>query len=329
MRRPFNTFMILVAMLGAGGVCSAMPQDEAPRAEPAPEAKPAVIELLEPGEDPQVRRYELAEGDKTTLRMVTDFQMKMDMGGGFEGAQLPASEMFMTLHVRGVDDDGIASVEGILERVGVVPEEGIDPFVADAYSEGLAPMRGVRIRYKIDPVGRTIDVVATSEDGSPITDPQMRSTMEDTASSASVQLPEEPIGVGGRWRVTEDIAINGVRMQRTSTHTLKSIEQGRLHVGSDIKVSTKPHDVESPDLPPGTRLRMESTTMAGKSESVFSLDSVEGRAQVDTSGEVHMTVFQDGVPIKVRQRISIAMKIEPHEGNLPAIDGGADEAPPF
>ncbi|MFI4916811.1 MAG: DUF6263 family protein [Phycisphaerales bacterium JB060] len=328
MRYSLTAILILAAMLGPAGVGSAMAQEEAPQAEAAPEAKP-VIELLEPGEDPQVRRYELAEGNKSTLRVVTNFQMQMDMGGGFEGVQLPASEMFMTLHVRGVGDDGIASVEGVLERVGVVPEDGIDPFVADAYSEGLAPMRGVRIRYKLDPVGRTTEVVATSEDGSPIIDQQMRSTIEDTASSASVQLPEEAIGVGGRWRIIEDIEIGGVQMQRTSTHTLTAIEDGVFHVSSKIRVSTEARDIENVDLPPNTRMRMEANTLAGTSSSAFSLDSIEGSGDVKTEGVIRMTVIQDGATTNMAQRLSIHMKIEPYEGDLPPIDGGANEAPPF
>ncbi len=349
MRRPFTTIVLLAALLGLSGVASAYAQEEpaqneptqkepaqqdpAQEAEPEPqaatEAKPAVVELLEPGVDPQVRRYKITAGDKAMLRMVTDMQMQMDMGTGFEGPKMPANEMYMSMHVRSVDDDGVAKVDCSIERVGVLPAQGIDPFVADAYSQGLAVMRGIMIRSSFDPMGRTTDVFVTNQDGTPITDRQLRSTMEDTAASASLQLPETPIGVGGRWRIIEDIEIGGVRMQRTSTHTLTAIEDGMFHVSSEIEVGMEPHHVDNPDLPPGTRLRMDSTTMAGSSTSVFSLNSAAGSAEVNTSGDIRMTIFQDGVPMKMAQRISMSMKIEPYEGDLPEIDQGSDDAPPF
>lgn len=328
MRRSLSTIILLAASFGVAYATPAHAQEQAPQAEPAPDSPP-VVELVEAGTDPQVRRYQFNEGDTVMLRMVADIQMQMDTGMGFQGATLPKNEQFMSMNVRSVDDDGLAQIDAAIERIGIVPDEAVDPFVADAYLQGLVAMRGMRIRHSMDPLGHIDDVFATMPDGTPIADRQMRALMEDTAASASVPLPEAAIGVGGRWRVIEDVEINGVRMERTSTHTLNAIEDGMLHIASTVEVDMEPHDVENPDLPPGTRLRMESTTMTGSGTSAFKLDTLQGHVEITTKGDIHMTIFQDGVPMKMAQRISMSIKIEPYEGDLPEIEQGSDDAPPF
>ena len=249
MRRSLSTIFLLAASLGVACATPAHAQEQAPQAEPAPDSPP-VVELIEAGTDPQVRRYQFNEGDTVMLRMVADIQMQMDTGMGFQGATLPKNEQFMSMNVRSVDDDGLAQIDAAIERIGIVPDEAVDPFVADAYLQGLVAMRGMRIRHSMDPLGHIDDVFATMPDGTPIADRQMRALMEDTAASANVPLPEAAIGVGGRWRVIEDVEINGVRMERTSTHTLNAIEDGMLHIASTVEVDMEPHDVENPDLPP-------------------------------------------------------------------------------
>lgn len=328
MRRSFTTIALLAGLFIAAFAPRAHAQEEPAAAESVDSPSP-VIELIEAGTDPEVLRYRFTEGDKIMLRLLSDIQMQMDMGFGFQGAKLPKNEQYLSMHVRSVDDDGVAQVDSTIERIGIIPADDIDPVVADAYLEGLSAMRGIKIRHSIDPLGGTDEVFATMPDGTPIADREMRSVIEDTVAAAGVPLPKEAIGVGGRWRVTEDVEINGVRMRRISTHTLTAIEDGLLHVNSSVEVDMDPHDVDNPDLPPGTTLRMESTTMTGSGTSVFSLDTLQGRNQITTHGDIAMTITQNGVPMKITQRISMSIQIEPHEGELPDINPGADDAPPF
>ncbi|MEQ8318582.1 MAG: hypothetical protein RIE77_03650 [Phycisphaerales bacterium] len=307
----------------------AMPVLAQQSTDPAAKAEAAApqFELIEAGENPEERRYEFAVGQAVTLRMVNDVQMKMDMGFGLQGQPLPTSEQYITMRVVEVDDLGVASVQLVIDRARVTPGQEVDPFVRQAIEEGLAPYRGIRARFKLDPRGRTSDEVVTDADGMPLADPEIRQSMEETMKASGVALPVEPIGAGAVWIQRETISINGVTMLRESTHTVESIEGDSMVVISDVGVSAEPHFVENDMLAPGMRLRLDGTTMKGSGRSVFSLAGLETSFEVTTSGDVNMTVFQNGQEIEMRQWISMTISAESHEGPLPDADEDATDGP--
>lgn len=312
-------------LLQAAQVLAQQPTDQAVPAEPVP----AEFELVQAGENPETRRYAFEVGQDVTLHIVNDVQMKMDMGFGLQGQPLPTSEQYISMRVVEVDDDGVASVRMVIERARVTPGQEVDPFLRDAIEEGLAPYRGIQARFKLDTRGQTSDEVVTDADGMPLVNPEIRQSMEETMKASGVALPVEPFGAGAVWIQRETVSINGVTMLRESTHTVESIEGDTMIVRSDVKVSAEPHFVENDMLAPGMRLRLDGTNMTGSGRSVFSLAGLETSLDVTTSGDVNMTVFQNGEEIAMHQWISMAMTAESHDGPLPDADDGAPDGPGF
>lgn len=316
-----------VAALPSGALAQ---QGEDAQASPAADGdRLAEFKLLDAGEDPQVRRYRLTPGDSVTLRLINDVQMSMDMGMGFQGEPLPTTEQFLTMHVRDVDAEGVSRLEAIIERARVTPGQEVDRFVRDAMEEGLSPFRGVRMRFKMDARGRGSDEVVTGPDGVPLADPQIRQSMEETMQASGVPLPEEAFGVGAVWLVRETVSINGVTMQRESTHTVEEIDGERMTVRSRVKVTTEPHDVKNDALSPGVRVRIEETDLSGTGTSTFSLRSLRTTFDVLISGEIRMTVFDGEQEIKIHQRLSMGAKAQVHEGPLPDAQEGQQDGPAF
>lgn len=318
-----------IACMGACVVASPVfaqqPVDQSDQAEPAP----AEFELVDAGQNPEIRRYEFEVGQAVTLHMINDVQMKMDMGFGLQGQPLPTSEQYVTMRVVEVDEAGVASIRMVIERARVTPGQEVDPFVRDAIEQGLAPYRGIQARFRLDPRGQTSDEVVTDADGMPLANPEIRQSMEETMKASGVALPEEPIGDGAVWIQRETISINGVTMLRESTHTVESIEGDTMVVRSDVKVSAEPHFVENDMLIPGMRLRLDSTNMQGSGRSLFSLAGLESNFEVTTSGDVNMTVFQDGEEMQMHQWISMAITAKSHDGPLPDADEGEPDGPGF
>ena len=63
---------------------------------------------------------------------------------------------------------------------------------------------------------------------------QMRQLVEGFQNSAeqmATPLPEEPVGVGGKWSVTQSLELNGMKLQQTATYTVIELseERAKLH----------------------------------------------------------------------------------------------------
>ena len=304
---------------------------DAPDAEPAVKAEPETerdpqptllgdqfeLELLDPGEDPQPRRYRYTVGDSTTLRLVVDTQTKIDMGSGGKGEFLPAIEQLVSMRVIDVDEDGTGTFEGVVERVNVLPDRRVRWDVREAVEQGIAPIRGARMRFQMDRFGYSSGEVVTGPDGLPIPDPTIQQTMLDSMKAYSAVLPRDPFGVGAVWVERDTVTINGTTSRNESTHTVEAIEGDTLSIRSRVTASLQPHFVENDLMPPGVRIRMDRTTVQAAGRSTFSLSSLDTSSRVRSAGNVYMTIFENGQEIEMRQWTSMTIEADALDEPLP------------
>lgn len=319
-----GTFLFAFSMVSV--TWNALAQEaESPQAQQA-DAESALpeIQLLDPGLDPQVRRYRLAVGDSVTVRMTTDSQLKMDLGKGLEGEPLPKIEQYITLQVRELDPSGSARIEAVIERARIAPGQIVDRFARNTFIARFTPILGARMRYKWDDRGYVSDMDVVDPSGASLDDTPFRQTMEATMRASGVPLPDAAFGTGAVWVVRETVVMNNVNTQRVSTHTVESIVGDTITIRTRIEISAEPQYVQNPNLSPGARLRLDRTDMEGQVKSVFSLSSLRGSTESTVTGNVHTTLFKDGQEIKFHQWLYLAVKSEIHQGPLP--DAPEDEA---
>ncbi len=91
----------------------------------------------------------------------------------------------------------------------------------------------------------------------------MIESMKDSMGRVSSPLPEEPIGVGAKWTVTQDIVSNGMKIKQTSTHTLKGIKDGKYDIDLAIEQKGEEQAIAAAGLPPGTTLTLKSLESSG------------------------------------------------------------------
>jgi hypothetical protein len=54
-------------------------------------------------------------------------------------------------------------------------------------------------------------------------------------------LPEEPIGVGARWRVVDELSRAGLDLQRTATFTLAGVDHGAPRIHAEVALAVPTH----------------------------------------------------------------------------------------
>ncbi len=266
------------------------------------------IELIEPGERPQLRRFRYSVGESATLRLVVDTQTKVDTGLGGDGEVLPALEQVLSVRVVDVDDEGTATIEGVIDRVTLRPNENVRQHIFNAIDQAVEPIRGARMSYRVDSHGNQSDEKVTAPDGGSMTDPTMQQSMLDAMKAASTAIPREPFGVGAVWIECGTSTVNGVTTSNLSTFTVEAIKGDSIYLRSDTTSTLTPHFVEDAMMPPGVQIRMDGSTIQGTAHSMFSLTSLQSSIRTRTTGNVYMTIFENGQELAMRQWTSMAIE---------------------
>ncbi|MGB6182478.1 MAG: hypothetical protein WBF79_14650, partial [Rhodococcus sp. (in: high G+C Gram-positive bacteria)] len=127
----------------------------------------------------------------------------------------------------------------------------------------LAPTEGSTATLNVTPAGA---VTALTIDPSPDARDIARSAVEQALSQAvyrTVPFPTEPIGVGARWTVTQEV-VSGISLRQTTTATLTALDNGVATVDVAVDQSPKEPVWQLPD-DQGT-LNIQSFVLAGEGQ---------------------------------------------------------------
>lgn len=238
------------------------------------------LEVLDQGrpEGRRSLRLVLAEGGR--WRVLTTSKVTMTIGdGGAEaaGPSMPATEMESLVEVIDVDAAGMAKLamtfQGLRAIVGpeapVGTKQAIEHAARDlnrASGEFSMSDRGLvsGLRFGFEGDRKVSPIVKLMVD-----------SMGPSLQQSLIPFPEEPVGVGGKWRMILPVTAAGMTQTVTTTYTLQELTAERVVLTTDIVQSAEPQDMQLPavpGLPPGTTVRVESVAGAGGGRVEMNLD---------------------------------------------------------
>jgi hypothetical protein len=108
--------------------------------------------------------------------------------------------------------------------------------------------------------------------------PQMKvvmKSMKQSMENISSPLPEEPVGVGAKWRVHQRIEMNGLKISQTSEFELKSVEEDRFNVDVTITQKAGEQEFSPPGLPAaGPKITLKSLESNGSGAFIYDSKSI-------------------------------------------------------
>jgi hypothetical protein len=111
----------------------------------------------------------------------------------------------------------------------------------------------------------------------------------------SAPFPEEPVGVGARWEVRQQVVSQGISMEQTTYYTLVSRKGNKAVVSLAIAQAAAPQNLSLPDLPPGSSARLESFSGSGSGSQTINLQNPMGTsAQLDYNLDFRMGMGAPG-----------------------------------
>lgn len=271
-----------------------------------------VVTLLEAGNDPKALRLKLSKDHSVTAEMIMKMAMKMDINGMKPPeVALPPTRMLMDMKITDAQAD-LYSYTFAVTEAAPMEAKGVQPMVMEAMKKALKNAVGLKGKGSVDSRGMN---KGASFELPPNMDPQTRQLMDgmrDAVGRMSAPLPKEPVGVGGKWKVVQQLKQNGMTLDQTATYTVKSIEGDKVTLDVEVAMNAKPQEVKAPGMPPNSKMHLEKMTGNGGGQTIQNLTSLLPElAKVNIKTEMKSTVEAMGQKQKMGMDMTMDVTIQP------------------
>jgi hypothetical protein len=336
MRSRGASCLLLVAALFAPGIAVAEdPKPEGKRG--APEAPPPEapategkssgllkhhVELLDPGKKPFERlRYAPKAGEEWVFSTTVTVAFEVSMGGKVVQKSDSVTVFDATQRIESVSPKGdvkVAITVGKTKQTTTPATpifESIDREQNERY--GLVEGRVVNLVY--DARGLATSVDTATFDDLPDDLATMRTFLVGLVQGMSIPLPEEPVGLGAKWRLRRNVELLGVMV--TAEDTFGPLVRGadkRWQAKVVAKTSAEPQDLPSGGafgLPEGFSCRLKEWKAGEPVEgsAVLRLEAFgfEGRVVTVTTAVITGETEETKIEIPLGMRTATEVKLTP------------------
>lgn len=272
-----------------------------------------VVKLIDAGSSPKSKlRMTPAKGSKQTSIMT----MKMDQTMVMRGQKLPATptpamQFTMEVAVTDVATNGDIAFEFSYPKVSLVDDDKVQAVVKEAMKGMLNSMEGMSGSAVVTNRGFTkeADMKLPPKVNAQIK--AMIDSMKESMSRLSSPLPEEAIGVGGKWSVTQLVEVNGMKLKQTSTHTLKKVDGTKYDLSVEVTQTADPQEVKSPGLPEGSTVTLKSLESTGKGTMMLDVTRVFPVSEIKSDSKISMEMNTGGQDLSMQIDMKMEMSIGP------------------
>ncbi len=209
---------------------------------------PPAIELMSAGKAPLVAlRYTPKVGREETLLYTATmgFGVADSPDAPWTPDMLPPITMTADLTAKGVDASGTFETEFVVRAAGVTadPELPIESMVL--LQDAIEPIIAMKGSSTIDARGVTVKRQAEGPAGAEPTTQQIYDNMRPTLTGVAVPFPEEPVGVGGSWRVVTDIKGSLMALKQSALVQVVAIAGSEVTLRITIDQTAPPQRMET------------------------------------------------------------------------------------
>jgi hypothetical protein len=307
-RRRAVTFTLSTAFALAAAVLTAQTQDPQALGYPKP-GQPGVVRLIAGGAEPRIPlRYTVPSGYKSHLDMTMEMSMGMSMSGqAMPAMALPAMKVGADLAVTAVSPTG--DITYAVSYTGTTMTGG-DPMMAQMLQSLDADTKSVSGTVTITNRGVNKSL---SFDYSKISNPQFSQLMSAAMQSfenLALQLPEEPVGAGGRWESKQATTAGGIQQYIKTEYEVVSISGKTLSLKAKQEMMALPQPVNNSALGGATATL---TKMSGTGGGTISLplDGLVPTSTVNSTSNMLMDVSVQGQQLSMGTDVTLKMTVAP------------------
>lgn len=244
----------------------------------------SLVTVLDPGREPRVRlRYQPAVGSRQRLRLRSDTSIDLEVSGHrLFRRDVPPTDTVFDLVIKGRAADGSFDAQMIIDHTQAINWEGINPKAGADLRSSYEALRGLVVPIHIGARGQ-IDLAdlrlpdAVTRERAQVLD------LIRSAAAEIVLLPDEPVGVGARWRSERQLEPGqGTGASRVSEVKVVSLAGGHVELRGDLHVNIEPQPLI---IGPDGVMWIERTTSTGMENVALDLSRI-GALSMDSSTEI-------------------------------------------
>lgn len=255
-------------------------------------AKPPTITLLEAGADPQTLRLAPVAGATEAMKMT--MTMSMQMGPGTPKVAMPPMITTMSSVVDSVSEGSIkATVK--FESMEVEADASTPKALVQNLESMLAGFKSFKSSLEVDERGALLGGTIDAPQGLPAPLQQTMNQMQESFGKLQVPLPEEPVGVGGKWEALSNIEQGGMKIEQIATYEVLAREGNTVKLAVDLTQKVLEPEFSPPGMA-GAKGTIERYDGGGKGMLELQLDkltptksemkiSVDLKMRVDVLGQ--------------------------------------------
>ncbi len=243
-------------------------------------AEPAV-RLVDAGSEPRAPlRLEVPQGYSSLVDIRMGTSVDLGMGAAMN---MPPMRLSLRFDAKEASADHVRYAFEIVD-VGV---DAGDPMMKGPLEEALKPMVGFAGEASLDARGNSTGLVMKPPPGLP---KELAGNLDQGLTMVGAPLPVEPVGVGARWSVDQDVDQQGLKVKQTTTWTLVSREGSLVILDTEVQQTAPPQEMNHPNLTPGSTVKLSRFDSKGTGRTELDLRSLVPNAAMSMPMDMNMGV---------------------------------------
>jgi hypothetical protein len=284
-RRIVRALAVLGFLLPTGRVWSDDPAPVAPSKPPM-----ATVRLLDAGAEPRAAlRLRVPKGQKEKGTSTLTAQRVV-----VPAAVPDVTTVVVTVEAKEAKRASTVAYDMLLEAMTMEGSAAPGSSVRKALDAALASLKGATASVTVSDRGQVTDrIFQDPEDVLSFVEGAFEKAIVEMRDLGVPTLPEEPVGVGGRWEVTAPFATNGMILESVVVYTLKARDKDRLDLDLAITMRGTPQPLPIPQRTRITKLELVTATGTGSGQITFDLPRLvptKGRTKLSTKGTLKVTL---------------------------------------
>lgn len=244
-------------------------------------------------------RYKAAAGSRERVAMRMDASAVVDApGAGQQTMDIPTLTLTIDTEVKGVTSAGDISV-----RVAIVGVETGAPGFPPGMLDGF---KNVAIDMVFNSRGIVSKMNLADAQANPLVQQLLASSGLDRLS---IPMPEEPLGVGARFEVTNTVESQGMKLDQTSTFEVVAMDERSVTLQTTLRQEGKPQAVSMAGLPDGATINLISMESTGTGRMTIVDGSIMPVGSVDMSTDMVMELGAQGQIQRMKSGMKMKMTV--------------------
>jgi hypothetical protein len=256
-------------------------------------------------------RYQIKEGSQEIMVMAMKMSMASEVAGQkLPGFRAPSTEMTMQADVKEATGGRIAYTFELTESK-LLDDEPVAEIVRQAMSAALAKTVGLGGEGVVSDRGRTISAKINVPAMAPLEVKQMIESMQGSLQNMGAPLPEEAVGVGGKWEVKMTIAAGGMRIDQVATYTIRRLLEDGFLADVQVKQSAGRQEMKPPGLPPGAKIELQKLSGEGTGTMEVHLNRLTPNSKIELGNSVDAVIEFGGQTQAMKSSNTSTIAIRP------------------